>query len=503
MPHEPADGTTARIELWSLREDVLVEDSSGHDELVAVTKWAEIRLDGADETVRESLRRMSLGPVSLANVVTNGPRDGVLSDSFNGLDRMGDRSAWANLLRVLDLLSGSVVRSLGLSDGDSPLLSAVPIAPHASFRPARVDDDQPVRLSRFAAIRAMDGEVLLESPLAAYHVVLHRHLAATVVMALSGPTTVGEIADVVGTAPDLVADVLGYLVATGIVLVGEWIEPPRPDQRGQARFAEDEDPTLTSWSYHDLLFHSRSRMGRYGGQSGVVFPHADTHPSPDLVKPVRSGRRFQLYRPRIADLIAADPPLTEVLENTRHSTELTGRRLTADEVGELLFRTARIRSVSSGSTGSEVRYDISDRPYLSVHGLYELELYVSAHNCVGLPRGTYHYDPEYHTLTLVNDSALDLDELLDNARVAAGSAAAPSVLVTMTARVARFSWMYGGIGYSLTLAHVGALQQTLCLVANAMGLAACAPAVDPDELLDSALQLGWPAEVGVGEFLVG
>ena len=503
MSHEPADRTTARIELWSLREDVLVEDGSGHDELVAVTRWAEIKLDGADYTVRESLRRMALGPISLANVVANGSGGRSGSDSVNGLDRADDRPAWANLLRVLDLLSGSVVRSLGLSDGDSPLLSAVPIAPHASFVPAHVDVDRPVRLSRFAAIRTMDGELLLESPLAAYHVVLHRHLASGVVMALSGPTTVDEIAGVVGTTPDLVADVLGYLVATGIALVGEWVDAPEPGRRGVARFAEDDDPTLTSWSYHDLLFHSRSRLGRYGGETGVVFPHADTHPSPDLVKPVRSGKRFQLYRPRIADLIAADPPLTETLENTRRSPELTDRRLTSEQVGELLFRAARIRSVSSGSTGSEVRYDISDRPYLSVHGLYELELYVSVHNCAGLPRGSYHYDPEYHALTLVNDSEFELDELLEGARVAAGSTVAPPILITMTARVARFSWMYGGIGYSLTLAHVGALQQTLCLVANAMGLAACAPAVDPGELLDSALQLGWPAEVGVGEFLVG
>lgn len=497
MSEESGDATTARIELWSLREDVLVEDGPGYDELVAVTKWAEIKVDGADETVRESLRRMSLGPVSLANAVTNG-RSSNGSDSIRSLDSVPDRSYWPNLSRVLDLLSSSVVRSLGLSDGDSPLLSAVPIAPNASFHPAHVDPDRPLRLSRFAAIRAIDGELLLESPLSTYHVVLHRHLASRVVMALSGPTTVDQIARVVGTSPDMVSDIMGYLVATGIVLLGETVgDPP------QARFAEDQDATLTSWSYHDLLFHSRSRMGRYGGQSGAVFPHADTHPSPELVKPMRSGRRFQLHRPRIVDLIRSDPPLTEVLENARHSPELTDRQLTSEQLGELLFRAARIRSVSSESAGTEVSYDVSDRPYLSIHGLYELELYVSVHNCGDLPRGTYHYDPEYHALTLVNDSQLELDELLDSARVAARSSVQPPILITMTARVARFSWMYGGIGYSLTLAHVGALQQTLCLVANAMGLAACAPALDPGDVLDSALQLGWPAEVGVGEFLVG
>ncbi len=483
----PGTCATARIQLWSLREDVLVEDGPRRDELVVVTRWAEVKVDGVDDTVRESLRRMTMGPVSLANVLAGG-----VPSARN------DRSTRANLRRVLDLLSGSVVRSLGLSDGDGPLLSAVPIARHASFLPVDVDPIRPLRLSRFAAIRSCDDELLLESALAQYHVVLHRHLASRVVVALGGTASVNQIAVLLDVSPDLVADIVNYLVAAGVVLVGTW-DAGSPD----ARFAEDGDPTLARWSHHDLLFHSRSRMGRYGGQSGAVFPHADKHPSPELVKPVRSGRRFALYRPRIADLIAADPPLTEVLESKRLCTELPERQLTAEQVGELLFRAARIRSVSSESIGTEVNYDISDRPYLSNHGLYELELYVSVHNCVGLPRGTYHYDPEYHVLTLVNDSRLELDELLDGARVAAGSESPPPGLVTMTARVARFSWMYGGIGYSLTLAHVGALQQTLCMVANAMGLAACAPAVDPGDVLDSALQLGWPAEVGVGEFLVG
>ena len=38
-------------------------------------------------------------------------------------------------------------------------------------------------------------------------------------------------------------------------------------------------------------------MGRYGGQTGAVFPLADRLPSPELVKPVRSGNRLALYRP--------------------------------------------------------------------------------------------------------------------------------------------------------------------------------------------------------------
>ncbi|HEX4706003.1 MAG TPA: SagB family peptide dehydrogenase [Pseudonocardiaceae bacterium] len=488
MSKESAGQTAGCVELWSLREDVLVEDDQEGNRLVVVSRWGETGVDGADDAVRESLRRMSLGPISLQNVWVGGqpPSRRALRPTDEG----------ANVHRVLDLLSGSVVRSLGLSD-DGLLLSAVPITRHASLSVARIGPDLPLRLSRFAAMRADQGELLVESPLSQYHVVLHQQLACQLATALRAVTSVDKLAGTLHLDPPVVAGVVAYLAATGIVLVGEWLSTQK------ARFAEDTDPTLLRWSHHELLFHSRSRMGRYGGQSGAVFPHADELPSPELVKPVREGRGFPLYRPTMAELLASDPRLTEVIEHGGLGAEPTDRQLTAEQVGELLFRAARIRSVSSESAGTDVSYDTSDRPYLSTYGLYELELYVSVHNCVGLPRGMYHYDPQRHQLTLINDSVAELDELMAGARVAAKTTLQPPLLITMTARVARSSWMFGGIGYYLTLTHIGALQQMLCLVANAMGLAATALAVDPGDVTDSTLRLDWPAEVGVGELIVG
>ncbi|HEX5113750.1 MAG TPA: SagB family peptide dehydrogenase [Pseudonocardiaceae bacterium] len=490
MPIDMGGTAPAPTQLWSLREDVLVEDGPEQGRLVVLTKWGEFGIDGAGDVVRASLRRMCLGPISLENVVGRRPTPGD--------QPTGNWREWAELWRVLDLLSGSVVRSLGIGDGERPLLSAIPVARAAGLVLPEIEPDHPVRLSRFAAIRPHEGALLVESPLAQYHVMLHRPLAVHVATALSSPTSVREITAQLAAPPAVVAGVVAYLAATGIALLAE-----PADVAGEKMFAEDNDPVLLRWSHHDLLFHTRSRMGRHGGQSGAVFPLADRLPSPELVKTVHSGERFTLYRPNIDELAANDPPLTEVLENTKLCEDLSDREVTAAQLGELLFRAARIRSVASGSTGTDVLYDISDRPYLSIYGLYELEVYVSAHKCAGVPRGTYHYDPRLHELTLVNDSGPELDELLDGARIAARTSSQPPVLLSLTARVARTSWMYGGIGYALALAHVGALQQTLCLVANAMGLAACAPAVDPGDITNNALRLDWPAEVGVGEFLVG
>jgi SagB-type dehydrogenase family enzyme len=384
-------------------------------------------------------------------------------------------------------------------DGEGPVLSAVPIVRNASFVLTEIDDRTPLRLSKFAAMRALDNELLLESPLAQYQVVLHRELATRVVAALSTAMPIGELSATLKIARPVVSDIAAYLVATGIVLCGE--------QNGSApgaRFTEDEDPSLVRWSHHDLLFHSRSRMGRYGGPTGAIFPYADRLPSPPLVKSVPKGRqRFSLHRPTMLELVSGDPPLTEVIENASLCPEFSERGLTAEQVGELLFRTARIRSISPASAGADITYRVSDRPYLSVYGLHELELYISLNRCSGLPRGIYHYDPQEHAVTLINEDQSELDELLDYASVAAGTTQRPPVMFTITARVARSSWMYGGIAYSLTLTHVGALQQTLCLVATAMGLAACVPAIDPGDVTDSALRLDWPGEIGVGEFIVG
>jgi SagB-type dehydrogenase family enzyme len=490
---EPGGRQADRIRLWSLREDVLVEGDPDRDRLVVVNRWGETRIDSPGELVRESLRRMTLGPISLLNV---GPQE--LPEGAVPTDVAGRRRReWARLREVLELLGDSIVHSLGVEDGEGPLLSAVPLARGAVFRLPALDPVRPVRLSRFAALRAHEGELLLESPLTAYQVVLHRQLASATVAALSAPTAVQDLVAHLPAPKDLIADLVAYLVAAGAVLVGDW-----EGGSGRARFAEDEDPNLIAWSHHDLQFHARSRMGRHGGPTGAVFPLAGTLPSPPVVKPLPRGRRFPLYRPAVGDLATADPPLTAVLESLRPCQDLADRQLTAEQIGELLFRAARIRSMSPASAG-EVTYGVSDRPYLSIHGLHELELYLSLDRCAGLPRGIFHYDPQGHALTLVNESQVDLDELLDLASVATGTTRRPPVLITMTARVARSSWMYRGIAYSLALTHVGALQQTLCLAATAMGLGVCVPAIDPGEAADAALGLDWPAEVGVGEFIVG
>jgi SagB-type dehydrogenase family enzyme len=446
----PSDGAPpdVTLPLWSFRDDVVIEPAAGGS-LVVLTRWGEVRVDSPAPSIADSLNRMTLGPVELTNV--------------DGLDR-------DDLRRVFDRLPGCVVRSLGLRETATPLLSAVPIAPGEVLDLPELDGSLPVRLSRFAIVREHDGELVVESPLSRHRVVLHRPLTTWVVGALGRATTAGDIAQGINVTRHL---------------------------------AEDTDPDLRTWSPHDLMFHSRSRLGRHDDAAGAVFPNVADLPPLPVVRPLPEGRRFPLHRPDLGAVRDGEPTLTEAIERRHSVREFAEEGLTARQLGDLLFRTARVRSQTEAVGAEGVRYAVSARPYPSAGSLYELDLYLTVDRCDGLPRGIYHYDPQGHALTLVNENAAHVDELLDSAMVLTGARRRPPTLITMTARIGRLSWVYDGISYATTLKHVGVLQQTLYLVATMLGLAPCAVTTGDSEMATTAFGLDWPAEVSVGEFVVG
>jgi SagB-type dehydrogenase family enzyme len=464
--------------LCSLREDVLVEIDGHNGQLLLTTMWGDITISEPSVAVRDALERMSLGPVLVENIV---PRQ---------------RPERNRVERVLEMISGCVVHSLGHDDTLGPSLSVVPIARRAHFSLPKIERHRPIRLSTFAAMRAHAGELVIESPLARHRVVIHRPLAAQVTTMLTKASVIPAIAQVVNASDALVREIVTYLAAAGMVLVGVGDSP------ATALFAEDHDPLLAPWTHHELLFHSRSRIGRHDNPLGFLPIEQQRVQVAPAVKPVPDGPRFPLYRPAIAELAELDPPLTEVIEANTHIRDFSAGEPTHSQLGELLFRAARVRESRQGGTG-DVGYIVTDRPYPSVANRYELDLYVSVDRCAGLPRGIYHYDPQDHCLTLINSSESDLAELLDLAMVAAGSPQRPPVLITMTARMARFACATGGIAYSTVLEHVGVLQQTLHLVATAMGLAPCALAFGDSEVANDAFSIDWPAEVSVGEIALG
>ncbi|MFD9125582.1 SagB family peptide dehydrogenase [Kitasatospora sp. NPDC059571] len=464
--------------LWSLREDTWIESDT--DGSLLHTRWGDVRIAGEDPAAHELLRRMALGPVALENLVpAAGGEDG----------RLGR----ARLMLLLERLRSVVVRSLALQDAEQPLLSAVPVSAAARFAPVRLPADRPLRLSRFASVRPGPDGLVLESPLSLYRLVFHRPEAMWVVSALGRPGTLAAVAAAVPLAPEVVREVVGHLAATGMAVVGEQVgDTPH--------FDEDADAVLATWSGRELLQHTRSRLGRHDDDFGATYSHVGRLAPEPALKPLPDGKRVPLERAAAAP---ADPPLGEVLAARRSVRQHGERPIGLAELGAFLDRVAAVRSVSAPTGADPTYYQTSRRPYPSGGAAYELEFYLTVSRCEGLADGVWYYDPAGHQLVLVDAPADDAEELLLGAQLAAGMDRPPQVLVTLTSRFQRLSWKYSAMWYALTLKHVGVVQQTMYLVATALGLAPCALGAGDIEVSARAFGLDWRRESSVGEFALG
>lgn len=476
-----------RVSLWSLREDVHLERASSGGGVVLHSRWGDVIVAGPDDLVYESLRRMSFGPVDLENILRATPRPHA---EITASDR-------ARLLALLESISYLVVRSLGLDDTEPQLLDMVPIARGARLDIRSVPPEQPLRLSRFAVLQTRDELLVLESALSLYRAQFHRPEAAWVVGVLGKATTLKAVTAALPVADGVVADIVAYLAAAGMVTLGEH------DESGAVVFPEDHDPSLITWTPNELLFHTRTRLGRHDGDFGATFPYLGQLSPEPAVKSAPDGERIPLFRPDLDAVLAADPPLTAVLETRRSSRTYADEPLSDRQLGEFLYRIARIRSLYSSVGLEPVSYPASSRPYPSGGSAYELECYITLSRCAGLVPGNYYYDPYGHCLVRLDDPANSAGELLATASAAAGMTTTPQVLITITARFRRLSWKYSGMWYALALKHVGVVQQTMCLVATAMRLAPCPLGSGDIETSAQAFGLDWREESSIGELLLG
>lgn len=474
-------------ELWSLREDVFVEPYAPNGSLTLYSRWGDVVLRQLPEAIGRFLHRMQLGPVSLTNVM----RDPA------GLAPLDPRER-AQLLVTLERLKHLIVRSLSAGNGEHPLVSVIPMSPYARFPVQPLDPDRSVRLSLFAALASDGTSLCIESPLSLHRVVLHGPQASWLAATLGQPRTPAEAAGLLLLPRELALDTMAYLVAAGMVVQSEpgaASEPPR--------FAEDHDPALRGWTRTDLTFHVSSTLGRHDHDFGATYPLGPEGGLAALPELPEVDTRIPLRRPRLTELLDEDPPFTAVLEARRSIRTFSAEPLALDELGELLYRSLRIRSLMGPESAGLEQPSAVDRPYPAGGAIHELDFHVVVDRCEGVARGVYTYDAAGHALVPIKTEPADVDVLLEQARMAANMTGPPPVLIMITARFRRLFSKYAGLGYSLVLKHVGVAQQTLYLVATAMRLAGCA--IGAGEIEDSSRILGldWLAESWVGGFTLG
>lgn len=367
-------------------------------------------------------------------------------------------------------------------------ITLVAIAPFGTKRvtPVPLVANQMYMLSRFAYLHTQDGQMVLESPLAHCQVILHDGRVFAILHALSSPQTLMQLGNQFSDIPrDVITTFLSWLL-------GESFLTATDDYRTLSEVS-----SLHLWEFHDLLFHTRSRLGRHNYPYGKSNLHLGKIEPLPAVKPSNSLATIPLYQPNIEVLMDRDVPFTRVMEQRRSQRQQGKQPITVDQLGEFLYRTARIRSLKAAES---VEYEFSDRPYPSGGACYELELYLVINACQELAPGLYHYCPREHHLSLSNGYKSDVFKLSCKATTESGL---PQVLIILAARIPRITWKYRSLAYSLILKHVGVLYQSMYLVASAMGLAPCAIGGGDSDLFAQATGTDYLVETSVGEFILG
>jgi SagB-type dehydrogenase family enzyme len=340
-----------------------------------------------------------------------------------------------------------------------PVARLVPVGRGAPGRPPKLDDDALVKLSRYAIVRAEGGVLVAQAPRSHLQVELAPP-AAEVVTALADWTTPKQLlADLRGLGETAVAQVLGLCAQAELLVTGGPEEDP-----------EDGGLARAQWAVTDLWEHARSRGTRLSAGFGGSYRFRDRFaPLPPVPAPV-SATRVELPVPDLAAIAANEPSLTQVLEQRRSVREHDDAApITLAQLGELLFRTSRVRQIVASPDGQEV----VDKPTPGGGALHELEIYPMVSNCAGLAPGLWHYRSGDHELELVSEPTPATTTLVATARATCLMEADPQVVLIVAARFGRTMWKYESMAYSLTLKHVGVLYQTLYLVGSAMGLGVC------------------------------
>jgi len=365
-----------------------------------------------------------------------------------------------------------------------------PAGPGAVPRAAALAPGQPVKLSRFAIIRAEHGRLVAQAPLSPAEVEI-APVACGLLGALAEWTTPAAITDLVtpGLTAAAVAAILPLLADAQLLAPG-----------GPGEDAECDTLAQGQWKPADLWLHARSRGPLLSASYGVYPAEARRfEPLPARTEP-DPGRVFQLTVPDAGAVAKADPGLTQAIEARRSIREQDGAApLTAAQLGELLYRTARQRGSYRAPSGLEA----ADRPYPSGGASHELEIYPLVTSCAGLEPGLWHYRPDDHQLRLVAPASPATRRMIANARASCLMDADPQVLLVITARFGRVMWKYDGLAYSLILKHVGVYMQTAYLVATAMGLAVCGVGGGDATDFATASGLDYYAQGSVGEMVLG
>ena len=407
-----------------------------------------------------------------------------------------DRSVDQEIDRLVRRLArrGLLEYRVGARDGADQVVIEPQMADYWPRTPPLGDADILV-LSRFAYLRRRGNDLVLECPRAGALFRICDGKIAAGLAALCTPQPIRRLRRQQGF-PGL--ELLALLLDSRILFkVGAGDDGLRPGEG---------DGNLVLWDFHDLLFHARSTEGRHANPLGGVYSYSAAAPPLPAVRPPWPGEKIDLRG--FAAVPPEEPSPGARLLRERHSVRSFDDAwpITLGELARFLDSTARVVSQwdSHGDLGEEgPAIGYATRPYPSAGASYELELYLAVDKCEGVARGFYHYDAGGHALTSLGARPQDLDALLSGAAFAMAAPAVPHILIVIAARFGRVSWKYSALAYALILKDVGALTQSLYLMATDMRLGGCAIGSLNIDLFERMTGIEFHVEGPVGLFALG
>lgn len=400
---------------------------------------------------------------------------------------------------VESLIRRGLLEYAVLSSGQR-VATLVALSPFFESKSQQVLPDCCYALSPFVLIRRKGNHWVVESPQTPARVTLLDFRLITLLGALETPGTLDELME---RASGVNRETLISLMQ--LLLCAQLIQQSR---RQGLETSHPEPASLQGWSFHDLLFHSRTRSGRFDAPQGATYRFSGIVPPPPSLRPLPDGESIPLHRPNLQEIIGKDPPLAWVQDQRRSVRAFDSNQpISIQQLGEFLYRIGRLQEnweTEQSTAGGPVKMQFSKRPFPSGGSLYELELYLVVQRASFLEAGFFYYDAEGHRLIRMQSVTPEVMALLtDASRSTEVPAEEIQVLLIIAARYMRLSWKYESIAYSLILKHVGVLMQTMYLVATAMKLGPCAIGGGNSDLFARISGNDYYTETSVGEFLLG
>ncbi|MBY0357174.1 MAG: SagB family peptide dehydrogenase [Candidatus Obscuribacterales bacterium] len=361
------------------------------------------------------------------------------------------------------------------------------------FKLADLDWEESYQLSRFAYLRRTEDGMIMECPLGKAVMLLNDPTALSAINHLTKSCTLESLSDQSGLEPGAAASFLLLLAS------GQMIDAQNPSGN---LLTEQENTTMRQWEFHDLLFHSRSRLGRHDYGFGPTSRFLGILPPLPAVKEPMSGRRIKLQEPNLEKRQHDSINFFTVVEERKSVRVSGGTPITVAQLGEFLYWVARFKQIYPVDMEQKAFYENCVRPCPSAGAVHEIELYLTVSNCSELEPGLYHYASLSHELEWLSELKEPQKAMLEDARLCSYMTSPPDVLITLAARFQRLSWQYASMAYATMLRNAGVMYQQMYLVATALKLAPCALGRGNSDLFAEATGLDYCVENSIGEFMI-